>query len=427
MSRMKFVLPLLTFFLIVGCKDNPSNTEEPETPTENTIQKCENGLIDEKYECKNFDLLANISKGDLGDDRIIYDMWGWTDTQSNSDYVLLALSSKVLFIEVTDPLEPQIIGELPESKLDIDFTIKTRSDATNRAIKTYSDHLFVISDGQPHGMQVFDLTNLRDYSDEYLTFTEDALYEGAYNARNIEISEESGFAYLSGVIQGEDCSKGGLHIVNINEPKSPTYAGCYDADFPSGNSSISPEYTYNSNCFNYDGPDPDYQNRELCFLGKGNAFVIVDVTEKASITLIDYVQQWNNYSTINDGAFSPSLQYYFLNPRGGANIYIWDISDLDNPTFYTNTSDQLQGRNQDLQSKNTQLYLSNREGGFYLKDYSNINFRNFPVDAYFGKQSNRVESQDRTDIRNSYIEFEDFIALSDSKYGVFLLELNLSD
>ncbi|HBQ59691.1 MAG TPA: hypothetical protein DD671_08725, partial [Balneolaceae bacterium] len=112
---------------------------------------------------------------------------------------------------------------------------------------------------------------------------------------------------------------------------------------------------------------------------------------------------------------------------GGANIYIWDISDLDNPTFYTNTSDQLQGRNQDLQSKNTQLYLSNREGGFYLLDYSNINFRNFPVDAYFGKQSNRVESQDRTDIRSSYIDFEDFIALSDSKNGVFLLELNFSD
>ena len=62
--------------------------------------------------------------------------------------------------------------------------------------KVFNDHLFVVSDAQDHGMQVFDLTRLREFDGEKLVFTEDAVYTEISNAHNIVINEETGFAML---------------------------------------------------------------------------------------------------------------------------------------------------------------------------------------------------------------------------------------
>ena len=65
--------------------------------------------------------------------------------------------------------------------------------------------MFVVSDGQIHGMQVFDLTRLRAFDGEFMQFKEDALYKDLGNAHNIAINEDSGFAYAIGVTQAEIC------------------------------------------------------------------------------------------------------------------------------------------------------------------------------------------------------------------------------
>ena len=96
------------------------------------------------------------------------------------------------------------------------------------------------------------LNQLRNYDgNSPVTFSETAHYGLFGNSHNIVINEESGFAFAVGC---NDCS-GGLHMINIQNPTNPTYAGCYSQD----------GYTHDSQCVIYDGPDSDYQGREICF------------------------------------------------------------------------------------------------------------------------------------------------------------------
>ena len=71
-------------------------------------------------------------------------------------------------------------------------------------------HTFIVADnaGQ-HGVQVFDLTRLRDFTGEPIEFDEDAIYTEIASAHNIVINEQTGFAYTVGNSGGGKCSGGG--------------------------------------------------------------------------------------------------------------------------------------------------------------------------------------------------------------------------
>ena len=64
------------------------------------------------------------------------------------------------------------------------------------------DHVFVISESEDHGMQVFDLKKLRDLKrptgSDINQLEADALYQEFGSCHNIVINEESGYAYAVG-------------------------------------------------------------------------------------------------------------------------------------------------------------------------------------------------------------------------------------
>ncbi len=69
------------------------------------------------------------------------------------------------FIDVSDPYNPRYLGDLP----------LTEGATPNlwRDMKVYQNHAFIVSDGAgPHGIQVFDLTELRNVTNPPVTFTE---------------------------------------------------------------------------------------------------------------------------------------------------------------------------------------------------------------------------------------------------------------
>tara|TARA_R100000908_G_scaffold65272_1_gene53602 strand:+ start:51538 stop:52833 length:1296 start_codon:yes stop_codon:yes gene_type:complete len=428
---MRYLLILSCVLIFAGCKNNPSNSDDQE---EQNLKQCIDGLSDGKYACENIDLLSNLPLEELGEDQTIFDLWGWTDPSNGSEYAFLALSSKVIFIDLTEPTDPVLIGELPESQLNVSTPKQTNSDATDRSIKTYADHLFVVSDGQPHGMQVFDLANLRDYSGDYLTFTEDALYEGAYNAHRIRIHEESGFAYLTGVQFGEQCYQGGLHIVDINNPTSPSFSGCYDQESPAGNASYSDEYIYNVNCITYDGPDADYQNQEICFTTKGDLLEVIDVTDKANPTLITHFNH-SNYYLVDEIALSPSKRYLFTNDIEDElymgqepNTRIWDISDLDTVIYDRTFKYEGQATDLDIQTQGLLWHASVGVSGFYIVDYSNIIFNNIQVKGYFDTEFEKNCCRRDGGAISSYSFSESGnIAIADFNKGFFLVEPQLDN
>ena len=111
-----------------------------------------------------------------------------------------------------------------------------------------------MSEARSHGMQVFDLKRLRNVTAPPVNFTETAHYNKVSTAHNIAINESTGFAYIIGAAGKNSCS-GGLHMVNIQTPTSPSFAGCFSAD----------GYTHDTQCVLYNGPDATYRGREICF------------------------------------------------------------------------------------------------------------------------------------------------------------------
>ena len=174
------------------------------------------------FDCSEVNILSFMPVQSLGANRgvRVNDVWGWTDPQTGREYALVGLTDQASFVDITDSQNPRYVGRLP-------MTEGARGSVW-RDIKVFRDHAFIVSDGAgDHGMQVFDLTRLRDVGSEPVTFEADAHYDGIASAHNIVINEATGFAYSVGSSGGGETCGGGLHMIDINEPTEPSFAGCF--------------------------------------------------------------------------------------------------------------------------------------------------------------------------------------------------------
>ena len=210
---------------------------------------CVNGKAGE-FECKNVDLLSHLSKKEMGAEHriLVNDIWGWTDPETHREYALVGKENSVAIVDVTDQLNPVYLGSLPSHDPD--------AVAIWRDMKVYRNHMFVVADAQGHenGMQVFDLTQLRgvDRASLPTTFIETANYQEIGSAHNVFVHEETGYAYLAGSRGGRGRCGVGLHIVNVQDPINPTFAGCHHE--PQVGRSFSPGYVHDVQCVIYRGP-----------------------------------------------------------------------------------------------------------------------------------------------------------------------------
>lgn len=225
---------------------------------------CTNGSA-AGYPCSNVDLKAFMPLAEIGGTRsnsAANDIWGWTDPQTGKEYALIGRVFGTSFVDISDPVNPVYLGEL---------VTHGAFGSSWRDIKVYSNHAFIVSEALNHGMQVFDLTQLRNVSNPPVTFAETAHYNGNASAHNIVINEDSGYAYIVGA-SGKNSCNGGLHMVNIQNPTSPTFAGCFDTD----------GYTHDAQCVIYNGPDAAHQGKEICFNSNEDTLTIVDVSNKSA-------------------------------------------------------------------------------------------------------------------------------------------------
>ena len=89
----------------------------------------------------------------------------------------------------------------------------------------YGNHAFIGSEASSHGLQVYDLTNLRKLtaveSGDMRLLNEDAHYGEFGSSHNIVANEDTGYVYSVG---SRTCTSG-LHVVNVRDPKNPQFAG----------------------------------------------------------------------------------------------------------------------------------------------------------------------------------------------------------
>ena len=248
------------------------------------------------YPCANVDLAAFMPLVDIGGNRgnsAANDIWGWTDPDSGNESAIVGRVFGTSFVDISTPTAPVYLGEL---------VTHGAFGSSWRDIKVYNNHAFIVSEAIGHGMQVFDLTQLDavDRTNLPVTFSETAHYNGMSSAHNIAINEDSGFAYIVGVSGKKNCS-GGLHMVDLSDPLNPSFAGCYSGD----------GYTHDAQCVNYDGPDPLYTGKEICFNGNEDTLTIVDVTDKANPVQISGTGYAGSGYT-HQGWLTPDHSYFVL-------------------------------------------------------------------------------------------------------------------
>ncbi len=330
-----------------------------------------------RYPCHGVDLVSKLEASQIDAESLVSDVWGWTDPATGTEWVLVGHSSGTSFIGLGNPHEPFYAGVLPMTE--------GASASVWRDIKVYSDHAFIVSDGAgPHGMQVFDLTQLRSVSNPPDSFTASAHYDILASAHNIVINEETGFAYATGGNGGGETCGGGLHMIDIREPLAPSFAGCF-ADPNTGFWQTG--YTHDAVCVVYDGPDSEYRGREICFGANETALSIADVSDKEAPTAISvtrYPRSGYTHQVWPDAA----QEYLYMNDEfdefdafSQTRTLVWDIRELDDPILVTEFLGSTPATDHNLYIRGDLLYQSNYRAGLRIL---NIEDRENPREvAYF--------------------------------------------
>jgi choice-of-anchor B domain-containing protein len=324
---------------------------------------CENGFA-LNYPCNGFDLQSHISLAEMGASGG-NDSWGWTDPQDGTEYALVGLDNGTAFIDISDPVNPIYLGKL-----------NTHTSSTIwRDIKVYQDHAFIVSEAGGHGMQVFDLTRLRDVASPPETFTEDAHYAGFGSSHNIVINEETGYAFSV----GDNTFGGGAHIINIQDPLNPEMAGGY-ADGG---------YTHDAQVIIYDGPDQDYIGKEIFFGSNADHVEIVDVTDKTNpIQISSFLYPSTGYTHQN--WLTEDRKYMLLGDEAdefdfgfNTRTVVFDVSDLDNIQLHMEYFSETESVDHNGYVIGDRYYLANYSSGLRVIDISDIDNENMTASKYF--------------------------------------------
>lgn len=446
----------------MACKTHSTNNDIDDVGPIEVVPafKCTNGIADGKYPCDNIDLLSIVTPQELeglaesGAPTVnLNDIWGWTDSQTGKEYALVGLTNAVSFVDISDPVNPIVIGKLYESnitakynvlsdpnyeacKIGIGSTEKAKSLETGSAWrdhKVFNDHLFIGSDAQPHGIQVFDLSKLRSYNGTFLEYTQDALYTGLANSHNVVINEETGFAYATGATNGDVCETGGLHIIDINDPKNPTFAGCYEDTAPPRRIPNS-AYIHDAQCVVYNGPDTDYSGNEVCFSSAEKSLIIADVTDKDSTRTLGFATD-PNMSYSHQGWLTEDQSYFLMNDEldeynlgRTTKTYIFDVRDLDNPVFINYYEHNTESIDHNLYIKGEYVYASNYTSGLRILRMNDISTAQLSLKGFFDSEPN-IYSKPNQEFEGTWSNYPYFesgiIIMSDINRGLFILQPNL--
>ena len=367
------------------------------------------------HPCNGIDLMSQIPIETLGGTGAEgNDSWGWTDPETGKEYALVGTTTSAAFVDVSNPVEPIFLGRLPTETINSIW----------RDIKVYNNYAFIVADftgstpisDQQHGMQVFDLTRLRDVQNPPITFQPDAVYSEFGKAHNIVINEESGFAYAV----GSDTFSGGPHFINIQNPLNPIPAGGYAED----------SYSHDAQVVTYNGPDSVYTGKEIYIGSNENEVVLIDVTDKDNPSQISTIN-YTNIGYTHQGWFTDDMTYFLLGDEVdeinfGLNTrtVVFDFTDLDNPVFQMDYFGPTQAIDHNGYVIGDDFYLSNYSAGLRIIDISGIDAGVMTEVAFF----DTFIPHDNTAFNgawNVYPYFESGnIIISDIEGGLFVVNRN---
>ena len=375
---------------------------------------CEDGSAD-VFGCDHVDIVSFLPVGRIGGERgvEVNDMWGWTDPVTGTEWALVGRYDGTSFIDLSDPGNPRYVGDLPLTE--------GANPSVWRDIKVYRDHAFIVSDGAgEHGMQIFDLAQLRDVTGPPVTFEATALYWGIHSAHNVIINEDTGFGYTVGSNGGGNTCGGGLHMMDIRDPLNPTFVGCFT-------SRSGAPASHDAMCITYAGPDEEHRGSEICFGSNGRMFSIADVTDKSAPVEL-FASDYPNTSYTHQGWIDEAHEYFYMNDEidevdgsvPSTRTLIWDVRDLDDPILAAEHFSENRASDHNLYIRGDLMYQSNYRSGLRILDISD---RENPMEIGF--LDTVPYGEDEPGFAGSWSNYPYFesgiIVVTSGKEGVFVV------
>lgn len=315
------------------------------------------------FPCNGLTLQGHLTIAQMGgqsyggnDPMEAQDSWGWTDPNTGIEYALVAMNDQTAFVDISDPNNPIYVGKLDSHT----------STSWWRDIKVYNNHAYIVSDDNGnHGMQIFDLTNLRNPANDplpinFTAYTRKTWGSGSNRgvAHNIVINEDTGFAYIIGTT---GYANAGIVIFDLSNATNPTqvatiseHGRCHDAQVVT-----------------YHGPDTAYTGEEI-MVGSfdGNDDVhIMNVSNKSNIINISNFDYTQNRVT-HQGWFTEDHRFFIIGDEGdetgfGINTrtLVYDMTDLDNPVLHYTHSGATSAIDHNGYVKGNRFYLANYRAG----------------------------------------------------------------
>ncbi len=395
------------------------NAGDPIEPVLGALAECTQGQAAD-FDCVQVDLVSFLPRRDMGMNRGVRlnDVWGWTDPVTGTEYALVGHLEGTVFVDLSDPADPVYLGTLPRTE--------GSPGSTWRDIKVYKDHAFIVADGAgAHGMQVFDLTQLRSVEAPPVQFAETAHYDQIFSSHNIVINEDTGFAFAVGASAGGETCGGGLHMIDIRDPVSPTFAGCF-ADPTTGRRKTG--YSHDAQCVIYHGPDTEHRGKEICVGSNETAISISDVTDKANPVALGS-GSYPDAAYVHQGWLSDDHAYFYQNDEldelGGrvdrTRTLVWDVRDLDDPQMVNQYFGPTSATDHNLYVHGDLMYQTNNASGLRILDISS---REEPVEVgFFDTTPYGTDESGFNGTWSSYPYFESgIIVVTSRREGLFMLK-----
>ena len=376
-------------------------------PSETAVS-CQNNLADGTYPCRNIDLLSFVPLTVLNSSAA-NDIWGWTDPDTGKEYALVGLVDGVAFVDISQPMAPVYLGTLPTQT----------GTAVQRDLKVYQNMVYVVSEALGHGMQLFDLTQLRTVSNPPQPFTNTVHYNHFGRAHNIAINEESGFAYVVGIQEGTETCNRGLHMVDIRQPLNPVFAGCFGDD----------GYTHDTQCVIYHGADTRYTGHEICFNANTDTLTIVDVTDKSTPVMLARVG-YSGVAYAHQGWLTADHNHFLLNDENdernfghNTRTYIWDVANLEVPFVDNSYMADSPAIDHNLYLHDNLVFAANYRSGLRVLAPTNGDITKLHETAYF----DIFPEDDAPNFNGAWSSYPFFesgsIIVSGREQGLFVLKL----
>ena len=222
------------------------------------------------------------------------EVWGYET--NGQEYAIIGTTLGTHFFDVTIPSNASQVAFV-EGAVSSSLII-------HRDMKTYADHLFIVSDEGPSTMQVIDLQYLPD--SVVSVYNSGSLFNRAHN---IFIDTLNGRLYTCG-------GNNDFAIYDISTPNSPTLLMNCEVDLPWWNGSVG--YVHDA-----------YVIDNVAYLNATNALYVVDFSNLSAVSILGSLEQYpekgyNHSGWLNDAG----THYAMCDETHGTRIKHLDVTDL---------------------------------------------------------------------------------------------------